>query len=321
MKDGSEGRSETSRAAAAIDCQTVRVVAIVGLNLALVVVAVVLASSMGGKLPDLNAATLAVGLLPVSAALGLVLGCRRIDFALPVILVLALACQTHRHLLTDQPILSLAMVCGAAGAVGLTSALVTWFGRISSALWTGTFAFGLWLLLGVMQISGEGPGAWPWPWALAASLGFLLAGAAVLGLAGLVALPSLPPIVRSGSKGFAGLAAAWIITGVTVALAAQSAAARMTAGELQAAYPRMLAAAAMSGAFILRGRFGALAAVLLTCLGHLAWSFAWSTNLGNTTLDILVPAVAPLVAIPLYLVVDWFVRQRSGESAPTGLLA
>jgi hypothetical protein len=321
MSNPSEGRPETSGASARTGNQVARIASIVGLNLALVALAVVFASSRGGKLPDLNASTLAVATLPVSAALGLVLACRRLDFSLPVILVVAIALQTKRHFLASDPLLSMSMVCGIAGGVGLLNALVTWYGRISSALWTGALAFGLWLLMSMLKIEGTGPGPWPWPWALAASVGFLLAGAAVLGITGLVSLPSLPPILRSGSNGFAGLAGSWIVAAIAVAMASQSAAARMPPGELQAAYPRMLAAAALSGAFILRGRYGALAAVLLTCLGHLAWSFAWNTDFGNRTWDLVVPAAAPLVAIPLYLVIDWFVRQRSGESAPTGLLA
>lgn len=313
--------SETSGSSAAVSGQTARVLTVLAVNLALVLAAVILALTAGGSLPDLNAKTLAVGLLPVSAALGLVLACRRLDFSLPVILTFALALQTKRYIVLGEPILPMVTICAAAAGVGLVSALVTWYGRISSALWTGILGFGLWLMLGILKVDGSGPGPWPWPWALLVSMGFVTGGAAVLGVTGLVSLPSLPPIIRMGSRGFAGLAGSWIIAGATVALASLSDTASLPAGELHTAYPLMLAAAALGGAFVLRGRWGALAAVLLTSVGHLAWSFAWRTDLGNATADILIPAGAPLVAIPLYLLIDWVIRRRTSESAPTGLLA
>jgi len=321
MTPETEPESQPRAKSAAVSGETARLVAVLALNVALVLAVVVLVSRGGGSFPDLNARTLGLGCLPVSAALGLMLACRRLDFSLPVILALGLALQTPRHLFTSQPILSMAIVCGAAAVLGLTSALVTWFGRISSALWTGILGFGLLLVLRLLRIESAGPGLWPWPWAMAAAVGLLAAGAAVLGTTGLVTPPSTPPIIRSGSRGFAGLTAAWIIASVGVALASLSNAAELSAQRLLDSYPMMLAAAALGGAFILRGRWGALAAVLLTAVGHLAWSFAEHADLGNATANVLVPGLAPLVAIPLYLLIDRLIRRHTKESAPTGLLA
>jgi hypothetical protein len=87
------------------------------------------------------------------------------------------------------------------------------------------------------------------------------------------------------------------------------------------AYPPALAAAALGGAYILRGQWGALTAVVLTAVGHLAWTFTLHADLGDKTLNAVVPVAAPLVAVPLYLLLDWLIRQRTGESAPTALLA
>jgi len=316
-----ERTSQARRTSAAGGGQTARILAIVATNLALVLAAIILASTGDGTFPDINTQTLAVGMLPVSAALGLVLACRRLDLSLPVILVLALALGSKRYIVIGAPILPVVAICALAGGVGLASALVTWYGRISSALWTGIVGFGLFLLLSILKGVSPGGGPWPWPWALLVSVGVLAGGAAILGVTGLVAPPSLPPIIRVGSRGIAGLAGAWIVAGVGVALASLSGAAGISAGDLQRSYPLMLSAAALGGAFILRGRWGALAAVLLTCLGHLAWSFAWNSDLGKGIAEILIPGAAPLVVIPLYLAIDWLVRRHTGESSPTGLLA
>lgn len=321
MAEPVQRESHTRRAPSGAGGYTARILAIVAVNLVLVLAAVILASLGDGKLPDINTQTLAVGVLPVSAALGLVLSCRRLDLSLPVILVLALALQSKRYIVVGAPILPTVTICALAGGVGLASALVTWYGRISSALWTGIVAFGLFLLLSILKGVSPGAGPWPWPWALMLSVGVLAGGAAILGVTGLVSPPSLPPIIRAGSRGIAGLAAAWIVAGVGVSLGSLSDAARISAGELQNSYPLMLSAAALGGAFILRGRWGALAAVLLTCLGHLAWSFAWNAYLGKGIAEILIPAAVPLVVIPLYLAIDWLVRRHTRESSPTGLLA
>lgn len=108
---------------------------------------------------------------------------------------------------------------------------------------------------------------------------------------------------------------------MAVALASQSEVAATQASEPLLAYATMLAAGAMGGAYMLRGRWGALTAVVLTTLSHLVWSFARSADLGSPTLDIIIPSVAPLVAIPLYLFMDWIIRSQTSESAPTGLVA
>jgi len=316
-----ERATKTRRTPTGAGGQAARILAIVAVNLALVLAAVILASVGGGTFPDINTQTLAVGMLPVSAALGLMLVCRRLDLSLPVILVLALALQSKRYIVIGSPILPTVTICALAGGVGLASALVTWYGRISSALWTGVVGFGLFLLLSILKGASPGAGPWPWPWALLLSVVVLAGGAAVLGVTGLVAPPSLPPIIRAGSRGIAGLAAAWIVAGVGVSVASLSQAARISADELLGSYPLMLSAAAMGGAFILRGRWGTLAAVLLTSLGHLAWSFAWHTDLGEGIAEILIPGAVPLLIIPLYLAIDWLVRRHTSESSPTGLLA
>jgi hypothetical protein len=299
-----------------------RITAILCINLLLVIVVIVFTSSDRGALPDLNADTLSVGLLPISAALGLVLACRRLDLSLPAILALAIALRSHPpDVFQGDPPLRVAILCGVCAGVGLVSALVTWIGRIASALWTGLLAGGLWLLAQELGGVSAAPGGWTWPAALAASLGLLVVGAAVLGATGLVSLPSLPPIVRTGAKGLAGLAGAWIIAGAALALASQSELAGPQTNRPMAAYPVMFAAAAMGGAYVLRGRWGALMAVVLTVVGHLSWSFAWSAQMGSPILDMAIPMVAPLVAVPLYLFTDWTIRHQTSESAPTGLLA
>lgn len=299
-----------------------RLLIIVTVNVGLVIVTVVWASS-GGELPDLNVKTLAIGLLPLSAAMGLVLACRRIDLSLPAILALVFSLRASPHLLPNDPLLRLALLCGLAAGIGLLSALLTWYGRIASALWTAILAFGLWLMAGELEpVLSSRMDDWPWPAAVGASLGLLVIGATLLGATRLVNLPSLPPILRSGSQGLAGLAGAWMFAGAAVALAAQSNVSHeaMTTYPL-AGYPAILAAMAMGGAFILRGRWGALTAVVLTCVGHLTWSLAWSANFGARLPDAIVPAASPLLAILLYLIADRAIRLRTGESAPTGLLA
>jgi hypothetical protein len=299
-----------------------RILAILGINLFAVVLAVVVASSDHGSLPDLNARTLAVHLLPVSAAMGLLLACRRLDLALPAVLALAVVLRNGPpRWFPDDPSLRVASLCGLCAGIGLASAVVTWSGRIASALWTALLAIGLWLL--AQQMTGLLPssGEWPWPAALSASLGLLVVGAAVMGMTGLVALPGTPPIIRSGSRGLAGLMTAWMLAGVAVALAAQSESIRSLADKPLEAYPPVLAAAAMGGAYILRGRFGAAAAIALTAVGHLVWAFIWSADLGSPLADLVVPAAVPLVCLPLYLGIDWTIRRSTGESPPTGLMA
>ena len=322
MKKQPDAKPEAGASESTASSEIARILAVLGINLALVLVVVIITSTEGGRLPDLNAKTLALGLLPVSAAAGLVLACRRLDLALPALLALAIALRVRPpELFQGDPPVRLAILCGVCGGVVLVSALVTWFGRIASALWTGLLAIGLWLLVRELGPVAASTGGWPWPPALGASLGLLVVGAAALGAVGLVSLPSLPPIIRSGSKGLGGLASAWIIAGAAMALASQSEVAGSQANQPLLAYPLMLAAGAMGGAYIFRGRWGALTAVVLTALSHLTWSFAWSTNLGSPLLDIIVPAAAPLLAIPLYLFMDWLIRNQTSESAPTGLLA
>jgi hypothetical protein len=322
MKKQPDAKPEAGASESTAGSEIARILAVLGINLTLVLVVVIITSTEGGRLPDLNAQTLALGLLPVSAAAGLVLACRRLDLALPALLALAFALRVRPpELFQGDPPVRLAILCGVCGGVVLVSALVTWFGRIASALWTGLLAIGLWLLVRELGPVAASTGGWPWPPALGASLGLLVVGAAALGAVGLVSLPSLPPIIRSGSKGLGGLASAWIIAGAAMALASQSEVAGSQANQPLLAYPLMLAAGAMGGAYIFRGRWGALTAVVLTALSHLTWSFARSTDLGAPLLDIIVPAAAPLVAILLYLFMDWLIRNQTSESAPTGLLA
>jgi hypothetical protein len=137
----------------------------------------------------------------------------------------------------------------------------------------------------------------------------------------MVALPSTPPIIRTGARGLAGLIGAWMIAGIALALAAQAETAKSVVDQQLMMYPSMLAAGALGGAYILRGRWGAVVAVAMTCASHLAWAFVMSTDFGNPFADKIVPAVAPLVAVPLYLLIDRAIRASTSESAPTGLLA
>lgn len=206
--------------------------------------------------------------------------------------------------------------------MGLASAAVTWYGRISSGLWTALLAFGLWYFAKAVSTWHLMPvGGWPWTAAVAASLGVLAAGAAVLGAAGLVNLPSSPPIIRSGSRGFAGLAGAWVVVGLSVALLAEWNAAKQLVDRPALAYPPILAAGALGGAYVLRGRWGALEAVLLTALAHLTWSFLWNAKLADGWLDAAIPILAALAAVPVYLLADAVIRDKTSEGPPTGLLA
>jgi hypothetical protein len=321
MAKPKETEAPTKGAGTGAGGEVARVIGILGANVVLVIVAIVFSSGEQGVLPDLNRTTFAVGLLPLSAAVGLLLACRRLDLSLPMILVLAATLRSRplEFLPTDAYSLAAAL-CAVGAVVALASALVTWVGRISSALWTGLVATGLW---GLSQWLG-GPiaaGPWAWPAALAAALGVLVVGAAALGATGLVVLPSLPPIVRTGSKGLLGLVSAWVVAGAALGLACQSELVGPLPDQPLASYAGVLAAGALGGAFILRGRWGAVIAVGLTCLGHLAWFYAWNTQTGSPVAHVAIAAGAPLVVIPLYLVMDWSVRRETSESSPTGLLA
>jgi len=321
MKKQPDAKAEGGAPESTAGSEIARILAVLGVNLLLVLIIVVITSTEGGGLPDLNARNLMLDLLPVSAAAGLVLACRRLDLALPMLLALAVALRVRPpELFRGDPLVRLAILCGVCGGICLVSAIVTWFGRIASALWTGLLAIVLVSLAGELDPHwGSFPG-WPWPAALGASLGLLVIGAAALGAMGLVSLPSLPPIIRSGSKGLWGLASAWVIAGVAVAVASQSEVPR-SLENMPVAYMTMLAAGAMGGAYILRGRWGALTAVVLTSISHLVWSFACGANLGSPFMSVIVVAGAPLVAIPLYLFIDWIIRSQTSESAPTRLLA
>jgi len=323
MKKQPDAKPEAASSPSAAGSEIARILAVLGVNLLLVLIVVIITSTEGGRLPDFDTYTLALGLLPISAAAGLILACRRLDLSLPMLLALAIAIRIHPpELFQGDPSVRLAILCGVCGGICLVSALVTWFGRIASALWTGLLAIGLALLedMFTSDLAWWNVG-WTWPAALVASFVLLLVGAAALGAMGLVFLPSLPPIIRSGSKGLWGLASAWVIAGMAVAVASQSELSTAHTGKPELAYPTMLAAGAMGGAYILRGRWAALTAVVLTSLSHLVWSFAQFADLGSPLLNIIVPAAAPLVAIPLYLFMDWLIRRQTSESAPTGLLA
>jgi hypothetical protein len=200
--------------------------------------------------------------------------------------------------------------------------MVTWLGKISSALWTALIAVGLWIVARYLSAEADPHTAgWAWPAAVAASLGLLAIGAIMLGAVKFVNLPSLPPIIGTGFKGFPGLVGIWIIVGLAVGLFAQWDGPRTLVDRPLTAYPPILAAAALSGAYILRGRLGALAAILTASLGHLVWAFVWSAELGPTALDWILPVAAPLVAVPLYLALDAIIRAKTNEQAPTGLMA
>ncbi len=316
---GEEASSRRLRPAGAAG-RGIRLMAIVAVNLALAVAAFVLSLLEGGELPDPSAETLALGLLPVSAAMGLLLACRRLDLSLPMILAFALVFQTKRYIVVGEPFVPMLTTCAMAAALGLAGALVTWYGRIASALWTAVLGSGLWLLLTGLEAPTPGPGPWPWPWALLLALAIPAGGAAALGATGLVSLPNVPPIIRTGARGLTGLVLAWMLAGVTCAVASLSEAADLPAERIPFAYPQVVSAAVLGGGFILRGRWGAVSAVALACLGHLAWALAYQAQLADPTADALVPVAVPLAAIPLYLGIDRLIRRSTGESAPTGLL-
>ena len=321
MKDQPEEKPASGRSGASAGGELARILAVLGINLILVMVAVVFASTEHGKLPDLNFQTLFVGALPVSAAMGLMLGCRRLDLSLPALFAFMIALRGNPHILPGDDWTRLGILCGIAAAVGLASSLVTWIGRVASTFWTALLALVLLVLAQQATVILPASGAWPWPVALAASLSALAVGGVIMGAMGMVLLPVTPPIVRTGAKGLAGLIGAWMIAGVALALAAQAETAKSMVDQPLAAYPPMLAAGAMGGAYILRGRWGAVVAVALTCAGHLAWAFAVSTDFGNPLADALVPAAVPVAAVPLYLLIDRAIRASTSESAPTGLLA
>jgi hypothetical protein len=321
MKNQPEEKPSAGGGAASTGSELARVLAILGVNLIFVMVAVVFTSTGRGSRPDLNYQTLMVGLLPVSAAMGLMLGCRRLDLALPAVFALMIALRGNSHLLPGDEISRMGILCGIGAGLGALSALVTWIGRMASAFWTALLAMALWAILPQVSVLMPASGTWAWPAALAASLSALVAGGMAMGATGMVALPSTPPIVRTGARGLSGLVGAWMIAGVALALAAQSETAKSMSDQPLAAYPAMLAAGAMGGAYILRGRWGAVVAVALTCVAHLAWAFTVSTDFGSPLLDALVPMAVPLAAVPLYLLIDRAIRSSTSESAPTGLLA
>ena len=146
MAKDEKPQSEPGSAAGSAGTQAARILAVLGVNVILVLMVIVFTATERGGLPDLNAKTLQIDLLPVSAALGLILACRRIDLALPAVLGVLFALQTSRHILPDDATIRLAALCGIGAGIGLASALVTWFGRISSALWTALLAVGLWIV-------------------------------------------------------------------------------------------------------------------------------------------------------------------------------
>jgi len=292
-----------------------RICVIVGFNLTLVLAAVLI-GALRGRWPSSNTLLVTTYLMPVSAALGLLVACRRIDFSLPALLIFATALRTMPFL-PASPLWRLAAVGGIAAGIGLLNAGVTWYGRLSSALWTALVACGLWQVAGAMKSSA---GTWPWEAATGAAMGVLVIGAALLGATGLVNPPSLPPMLRSGSRGFAGLAGVWILVGLAMALLAEGGVAQGFAAKPAEIYPLPLAAVALGGGFILRGRWGAVTTVLLTALAHMAWSLLGISHFGNELVNAAVPIAAALVAAPLYLVADALIRDRTGEGAPTGLL-
>ena len=318
-KTAGEDRPRPSGSSGSTGGLIARVLTILGASAGVVIAAVILAGDR--KLPALNPDTLAVNLLPVSAAMGLLLACRRIDFSLPMLLLLAANFPTTARWLPADSFLRILAVVGICGGIGLASALATWYGRIASGLWTALLTLAVGLSSQALNPSGGTAGTWPWPWAVAVSLGLLVAGAAVLGATGLVSLPSTPPIIRAGSEGLAGLAGAWVLAGAAVALNAQSIAAPTSLAHLPMTYPCVLAAGILGGAIILRGRWGALAAVILTSVAHLACAYAWSIDVRSTAAQLVLLAGVPLAALPVYLVIDWLIRRWTGESAPTGLLA
>jgi hypothetical protein len=318
-KTASDEKPQAPKSSGSAGGQAARVLVILGVNAAVVLAAALVAGEH--KLPDFTHSTLAVGLLPVSAAFGLILVCRRIDFTLPLLLVLAGNLPHSAPWLPSDKFLQLLSVAGILAAIGLASALVTWYGRLSSALWTALAALLLYGLVHSPQILDHASGPWPWPWAVGISLGLLVVGAAVLGRAGLVSPPSTPPIMHVGSSGLAGLAAAWMLAAASLALAAQADLA-ITMDEVPpASYGNVLAAGALGGAVILRGRWGALAAVALAGVAHVCWTYVGHVQMACPPAHVLIKFAAPAAAVPLYLAIDWLIRRWTGESTPTGLLA
>jgi hypothetical protein len=318
-RETSEDKQQVPKPSGSAGGRWARILVILSVNAALVLAAALMAGEH--KLPDFTHSTLAVGLLPVSAAFGLILVCRRIDFTLPLLLVLAGNLPHSAPWLPSDKFLQLVSVVGILAAIGLASALVTWYGRISSALWTALAALLLFGLVHSPRILDHASGPWPWPWAVGISLGLLAVGAAVLGATGLVSPPSTPPIMRVGASGLPGLAFAWMIAAASLALAAQADLAINMDKVPPASYGNVLAAGALGGAVILRGRWGALAAVILTGIAHVCWTYAGHVQMGCPLAHFLIKFAAPLAAVPFYLAIDWLIRRWTGESTPTGLTA
>ena len=304
--------------------QAIRIALILAANAAVAIAALVFVCLGPCVMPDLRMGsplvTMAVATLPASAAFGLMLGCRRIDLSLPMIAALAVGLNASPHFLSFQPIATLGLLCGLGAALAAIGAAVTWYGRISSALWTALVAMALVGIDAHLGGLGGHREAWSWPWALAASMGLLVGGAALLGMAGLVSPPNLPPILRAGPAGLTGLAAAWVLAAVAMVLAAKSELAPDK--QVLPSYGAILAAGAMGGAYILRGRWGAMAAVLLTSMAHFSWLFAATAfqGGGRNLACILIPALVPLAVVPAYLVADRLIRTRTGESPATALM-
>ncbi|HUX01063.1 MAG: hypothetical protein WBD63_07640 [Phycisphaerae bacterium] len=315
------GAPQHDRAATPTAGRIVRVLLILAVNVGLVIAATALGSA-GGTLPDLTAETLAVHLLPVSAAMGLLLACRRLDFSLPLLFLAAATLRANSFAFPGDPWMRLLLLTGLAAGLALVTTIITWYGRIASALWTALVAVALWALVDFAKAPLLGGSAgWPWTAGVSAALGLLVLGAMLMGLARIVVPPACPPIFQTGSHGLGGLAAAWMVAAAAMVLAAGADAPKALLKAPWLAYPPVLAAAALGGAYVLRGRWGAIEAVVLTAVAHLAWAFTLQADLGDKALNAVVPVAAPLVAVPLYLLLDWLVRQRTGESAPTALVA
>ena len=294
-----------------------RFITVIAVNVGLAVAALV---TSGGRLPEFSAENFQVHLLPVSAAMGLMLACRRLDLSLCALFALAAAMRANPHVFAGGPAARLALVCVWCTGIALASALVTWYGKIASSLWTALLGLGLYVLAGRINPLLAASGAWPTAFAAAVAMAVLVVGTLVFGTTGLVVPPSRPSILPTGTRSFASLAAAWALAAVVVALAAASPRAAREAGETAFLMPVVPAAGALGGTFILRGKWGALEAVALSALAHLAWRFLALTYAGDTYARTLVQFGAPLAAIPLYLFIDAAIRRRTHESAPTALL-
>ncbi len=294
----------------------VRVLVILGALAGLAILVAILAE----RYPAFDAETLRIGLLPVSAAAALVVVCRRIDLSLPFLFTMAAALFANRFVFESEPLARAGTVLAIAAGIGLGAALVTWFGRVSSALWT-ILAAGA--MIAVTHHARPVPvvgtvGGWPWPAAVGGAMGLLLVGAAGLGWTGLVWPPSHPPLLAVGAKGLAGLAPAWTVAAAAVGMAALS---ENALGDPETgAFVLPMAAVALGGAYVLRGRWAAVAAVVLAGLAHVVVAAAGGAEYGTRSAEIVLTALLPLAAVPVYLILDALVRQRTGESAPTGLL-